>query len=74
MSKSTLLGSAALCAIATFISAQEPAWNATAIKECDRACLVGMLDRHMNAIFTHDLKAVPALAADVRKTENVFFS
>jgi hypothetical protein len=52
------------------VAAQEPAWNATAIKECDRACLVGILDRYMNAIFTHDPKAVPALAADVRMTEN----
>ena len=52
------------------VAAQEPAWNATTIKECDRACLVGNLDRYMNAIFTHDPKAVPALAADVRMTEN----
>ena len=56
--------------VARTVAAQEPAWNATAIKECDRACLVGILDRYMNAIFTHDPKAVPALAADVRMTEN----
>jgi len=55
---------------AALVAAQETAWNATAIKECDRACLVGILDRYMNAIFTHDPKAVPALAADVRMTEN----
>jgi hypothetical protein len=24
--------------------AQEPAWNASAIRECDRACLVAVLD------------------------------
>src|SRR5688572_6736027 len=70
MSKATLLGCAALCAIATLVSAQEPAWNGAAIKECDRACLVGILDGYMNAIFTHNPKAVPVLAADVRMTEN----
>src|SRR5208282_6386987 len=47
-----------------------PAWNAAAIKECDRACLVGIMDGYMNAIFKHDPKAVPALALDVRMTEN----
>ncbi|HKV04027.1 MAG TPA: hypothetical protein VJO53_02845 [Candidatus Acidoferrales bacterium] len=47
-----------------------PEWNAAAIKECDRACLVGIMDGYMNAIFKHDPKAVPPLALDVRMTEN----
>jgi hypothetical protein len=47
-----------------------PAWNAGAIKECDRTCLVGIMDGYMNAIFAHDPKAVPPLALDVRMTEN----
>jgi len=47
-----------------------PAWNPAAIKECDRACLVGIMDGYMNAIFKHDPKAVPPLALDVRMTEN----
>ena len=47
-----------------------PAWNAAAIKECDRACLVVIMDGYMNAIFAHDPKAVPPLAPDVRMTEN----
>ena len=47
-----------------------PAWNPDAIKECDRACLVGIMDGYMNAIFKHDPKAVPPLALDVRMTEN----
>jgi hypothetical protein len=38
-----LLGAAAL-------AAQEPPWNPGAIKECDRACLVGIMDAYMNAI------------------------
>ena len=47
-----------------------PAWNAAAVKECDRACLVGIMDGYMNAIVKHDPKAVPPLALDVRMTEN----
>lgn len=63
-----------LCALligvtATVVAAQEPAWNPAA-KDCDRACLVGLVDGYMNAIVTHDPKAVPPLAIDVRMTEN----
>jgi hypothetical protein len=50
--------------------AQEPPWNPAAVKECDRACLVGIVDGYLSAIFKHDPKAVPALAPDVRMTEN----
>jgi hypothetical protein len=59
-----------LCGLATTLAAQEPAWNASAIKACDRACLVGVIDGSMNAIYTHDPKAMPPLALDVRMTEN----
>ena len=52
------------------LTAQEPAWNPAAIKECDRACLVGIMDGYLSAIVTHDPKAVPPLAPDVRMTEN----
>ena len=47
-----------------------PEWNPAAIKECDRACLIGIMDGYMDAIFKHDPKAVPPLALDVRMTEN----
>lgn len=50
--------------------AQEPEWNPAALKECDRACLIGIMDGYMNAIFKHDPKAVPPLTLDVRMTEN----
>jgi hypothetical protein len=50
--------------------AGEPDWNPAALKECDRACLIGILDGYMNALFKHDPKAVPPLAIDVRMTEN----
>jgi hypothetical protein len=70
MAKFARLGCGALCVMAALVSAQEPAWNAAAIKDCDRACLVALLDGYMNAIFTRNPKAVPPLAADVRMTEN----
>ncbi len=71
MRELSLCTAAVVCVMATLVvAAQEPAWNATAIKECDRACLVGILDAYMNAIVRHDPKAVPALAPDVRMTEN----
>jgi len=46
------------------------AWDASRVKPCDRACLIGIMDGYMNAIFQHDPKAVPPLALDVRMTEN----
>jgi hypothetical protein len=70
MTKPGLIGCAVLSAMATLFAAQQPAWNAAAIKECDRACLVGILDGYMSAVVARDLKAVPPLAADVRMTEN----
>jgi hypothetical protein len=54
-------------------SAAEPEWDAGAIKECDRACLIGIMDGYMDAIFKHDPKAVPPLSIDVRLTENTGF-
>jgi hypothetical protein len=32
----------------------EREWKAANINECDRFCLVGIMDGHMNAIFEHD--------------------
>src|SRR5438552_5512295 len=52
------------------IMAQEPEWNPATIKECDRTCLIGMMDGYMNAVFKQDVKAVPPLARDIRMTEN----
>ena len=49
--------------------AQEPVWN-PAVKECDRACLVGIMDGYMNALFRSDTKAVPPTTIDVKMTEN----
>ena len=51
-------------------AAKEPEWNPAAIKACDRACLVGIMDGYMNALYKQDLAAVPPLAKDIRMTEN----
>ena len=63
-----LLALPAIVAVNT--PAAEPEWNPANIKGCDRACLVGILDGYMDAMFKHDPKAVPARAKDVRMTEN----
>jgi len=59
-----------LFGLAVYTFGAEPEWNAAAIKPCDRTCLIGIMDGYMAAIYKHDPKAVPALAADVRMTEN----
>ncbi len=48
----------------------EPEWSPSLVKPCDRPCLVGLIDRYMNAIFQHDPAAVPPVQLDVRMTEN----
>ncbi len=55
---------------ATGVFAGELEWDPATLKECDRACLIGIMDGYMNALFKHDPKAVPPLAIDVRMTEN----
>jgi len=70
MTRMKVLSSALVCAAAATVAAQEPAWDAAALKACDRACLVDGLDRYLSAIYAHDPKSVPPLAKDVRMTEN----
>ena len=60
----------AACFLVVPAIAAEPEWTAANVKECDRTCLVGAMDGYINAIFRHDPKAVPRLAADIRMTEN----
>ena len=55
----------------TVLFAAEPEWSAANLnKACDRPCLVGIMDRYMDAMIKHDPKAVPKLALDYRMTEN----
>lgn len=65
------IGAGVLLGITAFhLSASEPEWGPSRVKDCDRECLVGFMDGYMNAIYKHDPKAVPPLAIDVRMTEN----
>ena len=49
--------------------AREPEWNAQAIRPCDRACLVDIMDTYLAALISKDRTGLP-LALDVRYTEN----
>lgn len=55
---------------AGILAAQEPEWNPANVKPCDRACLVGFMDRYMQAIYTKDRNLLPPLSKDYRMTEN----
>jgi hypothetical protein len=71
--KATLLaiGAGALFSVAAFqLTATEPEWGPSRVKDCNRECLVGIMEGYMNAIYKHDPKAVPPLSIDVRMTEN----
>ena len=65
-----LLSTCALVISAFLLNAAEPEWGPSRVKDCNRECLVGVMDGYMNAIYKHDAKAVPPLAIDVRMTEN----
>ena len=52
------------------MAAQEPEWNPAAVKPCDRACLIAVMDGYMDAMFKRDPRAVPPLSRDYRMTEN----
>ncbi len=43
------IGCMFLSGIATTMMAQEPEWNAANVKECDRACLVGLMDAYITS-------------------------
>jgi hypothetical protein len=57
-----LFSSSLLCA--------EPEWDKADKKECNRACLVAIMDGYMNAIFKQDINSTPPLYMDVRKRTN----
>jgi hypothetical protein len=59
-----------LCGASATMNAAEPEWNPANNQDCDRAYLVQIMDRYMDALFKHDPKAVPPLSIDVRMAEN----
>jgi hypothetical protein len=62
--------SALLSMTASRMTATEPEWGPSRVKDCNRECLVGFMDGYLDAIYKHDPKAVPPLSIDVRMTEN----
>jgi hypothetical protein len=66
----TLCAGALLAMSAPLLTGTEPEWNPSRVKDCNRECLVGIMDGYMNAVYKHDPKAVPLLAIDLRMTEN----
>lgn len=60
---------AAALALAPAVTADASATATAVAPECDRACLVGMLDRYFAALARHDASGLP-LDRDARFTEN----
>jgi len=48
---------------------QEPPWDASKIKTCDRTCLTGVIDRYVESFIKKDRSTVP-VAPEYRFTEN----
>ena len=55
--------------LAAGVSAQEPPWDAANVKPCDRACLVAIMDRYVDAMIKQDRSGLP-LEPELRITEN----
>jgi len=64
-----LLGASALAIVAPAAAQAPGEANAVRAVECDRACLVGIVNAHMRALSGRDPSALP-LASDVMFTEN----
>ncbi len=65
-----LISALLIAGAATNLRAKEPEWNPDNFKECDRGCLIEIMDGYMDALFKQDPSAVPPLAKNVRMTEN----
>ncbi len=68
--KKLLIAGSVVLSVTLTVAAQEPEWDPARVMECDRACLVDIIDRYMDAIFKRDLDLLPPLQKDVRMTEN----
>jgi len=55
--------------VLALLLAQEPAWDASKIKACDRSCLTGVMDRYVEAFVSKNPSSVP-VAPETRFTEN----
>src|SRR6266542_2988421 len=55
--------------VAVGLRAQEPPWDASRVKPCDRQCLVDISDRYLDAMMKKDPAGLP-LEPETRITEN----
>jgi hypothetical protein len=55
--------------VLALLLAQEPAWDASKIKPCDRSCLTAVMDRYVEAFVRKNPSSVPA-GPETRFTEN----
>jgi hypothetical protein len=46
--------------LAGSMAAGEPRQAVSAVKACDRSCLIGIMDGYMNAVFQHDPNSASA--------------
>jgi hypothetical protein len=52
------------------LAAQAPEWGPDRVRDCDRACLVGLMDQYLDALVARDPGRLPPRQMDVRMTEN----
>jgi hypothetical protein len=69
MTRRLLGGLLLLGLLAVDLTAQEPPWDPSVVKPCDRPCLTAIVDRYLAAMINHDRSSLP-LERDVRMTEN----
>src|SRR5207247_11169987 len=67
--KTVLLAISLAGLLAMNLSAQEPPWDPARVQPCDRACLVAIIDRYLNALVKQDRTGLP-LEPETRMTEN----
>ena len=58
-----------LMLVVTTVSAQEPPWDPAHVRPCDRACLVDLADRYVDAIVKKNPAGLP-IEPETRITEN----
>ena len=54
-----------VCSMAEAAATAEPEWNPSTIRECDRTCLVEIMDDYMNAMLNQAPDSLPPLSIDV---------
>ena len=68
--KSTIAGIGLLCAALMLAPRMGFPAESSAAGQCDRACLIGLMDQYVAALLAHDPSRLP-VSADVKFTENL---